>query len=305
MEKKRNFTLRFNFGEGARSPTDNEIFEFFRKQNWKSSDLSAFYREQHLIFVRFKNQRLADNALTNLGNVFLFKYEDGKKGQVFVNDANVVCKNVRLFGLPPEVNDVDIEISLEKFGQVQYLKRERYSADTGFPIWNGVRGAYMELVSEIPSTLEVGGVSARIYYDGQPSFCFKCGSQDHLKVNCTGGNRKNNRRSTSGQEDGCSSSKNNGSVVTQPDCLLVVANCENHEDKEAMERRKSKEKTSKDNSKAISKGEKNNRSVPSDLDKSNREHDIQADLQSLSEPRQITEEELKKIRDSWKYYKGT
>lgn len=300
MEKKRDFTLRLNFGEGARSPTDKEMFDFFREQNWKSSDLSAFYREKHLIFVRFKNQRLVNNALIKLGSVILFKYDDGKKGRVFVNDANVVCKYVRLFGLPPEVNDVDIETSLEKFGKVQYLVRERYSADTGYPIWNGNRGAYMELVNEIPSSLEVGGVAARIHYDGQTSSCFKCGSQDHLKVNCSGRKRKNNRLPTSEKEDGCSSSGNNGSVVTQPGCLLVVANCENREDKEAKQIKDLQEHNTKNNKKGKGDG-----LIQSNMDKSNREHAIQTAMMELNEPRKLTEEELKKNRDSWKYYKGT
>lgn len=305
MEQKRNFTLRLSFGEGARIPTDKEVFEFFRKQNWKSGDLSAFYREQNLIFVRFKNQRLAGNALNSLGSVILFEYGDGKKGQVFVNDANVVYKYVRLFGLPPEVNDVDIETSLEKFGKVQYLVRERYAAETGYPIWNGNRGAYMELVKEIPSSLEVGGVSARVFYDGQTSSCFKCGSHDHLKVNCSRRKMKNNRLPTSEKEDGCSSSRNNGSEVAQPGCLLVVANCENHEDKEAKQRIDLKQNNSKDNKKSHGDGEQNNGLNQIKLDNCNQEHAFQTDIQGVDNPRQMTEEELKKNRDSWKYYKGT
>lgn len=229
MELTREFTLRLNFVAGARKPTDKEMFDLFRKQKWKCCELSAFYREEHFIFVRFKNQGIMNRALKDIGSVFMFDYADGRKERVYANDANVKSTYVRLFGLPPEIGNVDIELALSKFGNVQQVVREKYSIDTGYPIWNGNRGVHMELTSEMPRIVEIHGVSARIFYEGQCKSCFVCGSKDHQRRDCLERRPKNNRQPSSVNENGCSFDGIFDSAVVQPDSHLVAQHSTNLE----------------------------------------------------------------------------
>uniref|UniRef100_A0A8D8LFE3 (northern house mosquito) hypothetical protein n=1 Tax=Culex pipiens TaxID=7175 RepID=A0A8D8LFE3_CULPI len=184
MEPRKEFTLRIHFGVGSRKPKDAEIFQFFRKQGWTSNDLSAMYREDHSLYVRFKSAKGMGEAFSRLGPKTTFSYSDGTAADVTVADAGGVSKYVRIFGLPPEVEDDRIKEVLEKYGNVQQLNRERYGAETGFSIWSGVRGVFMEVIDAIPAQVRIQGLNARIYYEGLSDKCFVCGSKDHLKANC-------------------------------------------------------------------------------------------------------------------------
>ncbi|EDS43749.1 predicted protein [Culex quinquefasciatus] len=170
-----------------------------------------------------------NRALKDIGSVFMFDYADGRKERVYANDANVKSTYVRLFGLPPEIGNVDIELALSKFGNVQQVVREKYSIDTGYPIWNGNRGVHMELTSEMPRIVEIHGVSARIFYEGQCKSCFVCGSKDHQRRDCLERRPKNNRQPSSVNENGCSFDGIFDSAVVQPDSHLVAQHSTNLE----------------------------------------------------------------------------
>lgn len=200
MEPKRENTIKLRFGSHTRNPTNEEVFTFFKEQGWTCDDLSAMYREDYSLFVRFQSDALAKTALGKLGTSVEFQYANGTRVQVAVTTANGTFRYVRIFGLPPEVKDEQIVTVLAKYGTIYQLVRERYPAETGFPIWNGIRGAHMEIVSEIPAQLHIQHIKARVFYDGMQSKCFACGALDHLKANCPNRRSVNARlQSTSGQ----------------------------------------------------------------------------------------------------------
>lgn len=188
MEPKRENTIKLRFGAGARNPNNGEVFKFFTKQQWTSDVLSAMYRDDFCVFIRFKSDELMQGALVQLGNRVNFEYDDGTTVWVNVTAANGTFKYVRIFGLPPEVDDRQISAAMCKFGTIQLMVRERFPVETGFPIWNGVRGLHMEVTAAIPAQVNIQHVKARIYYDGLQNKCFACGALDHLKANCP--NRK-------------------------------------------------------------------------------------------------------------------
>lgn len=188
MEPKRESTIKLRFGAGSRGPNNAEVFKFFGKQEWTNEELSAMYRDDFSIFVKFKSEQMMRNALTKLGPQTRFEYDDGTSMLVPVTAAAGTFKYVRIFGLPPEVDDRAIANVMSKYGTVQQLVRERFPVETGFPIHNGIRGVHIELVSEIPAQLTIQHVKARIYYDGLQNKCFGCGALDHLKAACP--NRK-------------------------------------------------------------------------------------------------------------------
>lgn len=184
MEPKRENTIKLRFGSHTRNPSNDEVFAFFKEQAWSCDDLSAMYREDFSLFIRFQSEARMKNALIKLGPHVEFKYANGDKVQVSVSLANGTFRYVRIFGLPPEVKDEQIAGVLAKYGTIHQMVRERYAVETGFPIWNGIRGVHMEVVSEIPAQLHIQSIRARVYYEGLQHKCFVCGALDHLKAAC-------------------------------------------------------------------------------------------------------------------------
>lgn len=186
MEAKvvRQNTLKLKFGAQSRNPTNDEVFAFFQKQGWDCDMLSAMYREDFCLFIKFQREDQLKHALKVLGHEVMFEYANGTKIQVTVSAANGMFKYVRVFGLPPEVDDKALAFVFAKYGSIQQLVRERYPAESGFPIWSGVRGINMDVLQDIPSHVHVQGVKARVFYDGIQHKCFLCGSAEHLKAEC-------------------------------------------------------------------------------------------------------------------------
>lgn len=177
-------TLKLKFGEQSRNPTNTEIFAFFQRQGWDCDMLSAMYREDFSLFIKFQKEETLKDALRKLGKQVMFEYENGTKIQVAVSASNGMFKYVRVFGLPPEVDDKHIEAVFAKYASIQQMVRERYPAESGFPIWSGARGLNMELIDDIPAQVYVQSIKARVFYDGIQHRCFVCGSTEHLKAEC-------------------------------------------------------------------------------------------------------------------------
>lgn len=184
MEPRREATIKIHFGAQGQKPTDEEIFNFFKEKKWSAAELSAMYRENYCVFVRFQSVILMRRALEKLGPQEKFTYADGKTARVNIFEASGAFKYVRIFGLPPEVEDIHIAEAMGRYGKIHHQVRERFAEDTGFPIWNGVRGLLVEVMLDIPPTLRIQHVEARIYYDGLKNKCFMCGESGHLKAGC-------------------------------------------------------------------------------------------------------------------------
>lgn len=205
MEPKRENTIKLRFGSHTQNPSNDEVFTFFKDQGWTCDDLSAMYREDYCLFIRFQSEALVKSALIRLGTHVDFKYANGEKVRVSVSLANGMFRYVRIFGLPPEVKDEQIVSVLAKYGTIHQLVRERYPVETGFPIWSGIRGAHMEVVTEIPAQLHVQNIRARVFYEGLQHKCFSCGALDHLKAACPKRRSVNARLEVSAEQDGAAS----------------------------------------------------------------------------------------------------
>lgn len=179
-------TMRMYFGRELTNPKDKEVFNFFKKNGIKSDMLLSMYREgkEYSVFAKFRDERVLKETLTRLPATVAFEYDNGDKVSIAISIAGKQFRYVRIFGLPPEVEDREIAKELQKFGIIHHMVREKYGADTGYPIWSGVRGVHMEILRDIPASMHIGHMQARIYYDGLQVKCFICGSTDHVKANC-------------------------------------------------------------------------------------------------------------------------
>lgn len=187
MEKKvRVNTLKVTFKRGSKEPTDAEMFQFCREQHFKPEEIYSVHKDKELgaIMIKLKNENLMRAAIQALQPVLNFSYSDGTTTEVTVSDADNSFKYVRVFNLPPEIDDKEIYQALSQYGTVRQQVRERYHQDTGFPVFSTVRGLYMEISKEIPPQIRIRHFQARIYYDGLVNKCFICRSPDHVKQNC-------------------------------------------------------------------------------------------------------------------------
>lgn len=202
VELRKN-SVRLRFERGDPEPTDADIFCFMKdKMALKCDTLLSMYKEKNemSVIIKFKKEEDAQRTLMRLPNVMEFHYNKYQSANVKLSMANAIMRYVRLFNLTPEVEDHEIQKVMAKYGKVVRMVREKYAEETGFPIWTSVRGVYMELKDdvEIPGTVLIRNLRARIFYDGLVNKCYQCGSTDHLKADCPQRKTVNDRLKASG-----------------------------------------------------------------------------------------------------------
>lgn len=187
MEEARANSMRIHFGPGKKEPTDHEIFHFMKvKMSLSPATLLSMYKDpkENCVFIKFKTEEQLKAALLRLPSAMDFDYSKYESTRVTFSAASTVFRYVRIFNLPPEIDDREISSVLSKYGVIQRMVREKYGAETGFPIWTSVRGVHMEIKSDIPASIHVRNFQARVFYEGLQNKCFLCGSMEHRKANC-------------------------------------------------------------------------------------------------------------------------
>lgn len=182
-------SLRIRFERGVAEPADSEIFKFMKsKMGLKSDKLLSMYKDRNemSVIIKFKAEEDMRNTLRDLPETLTFEYNKYESTEVKLSSANVIVRYVRLFNLPPEIEDREIAQVMQRFGKIVRMVREKYGEETGFPIWTSVRGVYLELKEgiEMPATVYIRNVRARVSYEGIINKCYLCGSTDHLKAEC-------------------------------------------------------------------------------------------------------------------------
>lgn len=222
MEEARANSMRVHFGPGKKEPTDHEIFNFMKvKMNISPINLLSMYKDprENCVYIKFKSEEHLKAALVRLPSAMDFDYSVNGSTRVTFSAASTVFRYVRIFNLPPEIEDREISSVLSKYGVIQRMVREKYGAETGFPIWTSVRGVHMEIKSDIPATIHVRNFQARVFYEGLQNKCFLCGSTEHKKADCPKRVNINQRldMASSGSERSSSSATVETSIPTFSD----------------------------------------------------------------------------------------
>ena len=76
--------LIVQFGTASKSPSDKEIFDFFRKRTWAPEDLCAMFRapREHCVYVKFRSEEAVKAALLKCPPSDTFCYENGDEVNV-------------------------------------------------------------------------------------------------------------------------------------------------------------------------------------------------------------------------------
>lgn len=182
-------SLRVRFESGSAEPADADIFAFMRdKMKLRPDELLSMYKDKMTmsVIIKFRTEEDMLKALGRLPGTMDFVIDKYRSCKVTLSAANSVVRYVRLFNLPPEIEDKEIWAVMSKYGNIQRMVRETYGAETGYPIWTSVRGLYVELKEgeEIPASVSIRNIRARVYYEGLVNKCYQCGSTEHIKVDC-------------------------------------------------------------------------------------------------------------------------
>lgn len=186
MESTKKNTLVFEFPKDAPGPTLIEISRFVKNFGADRGKMDTCYRnaDEKCIFFRFKTAEAFNDAIVDNPEVLTFRYSDGNTVQVKMSVAGGLYKYVRIFNLPPEVEDAEIGRVLAKYGKIKKMVREKFPPECELDLYSGIRGAYMDVQKPIPAGLFIRNCKARIFYEGFKNRCFHCKADDHLKLNC-------------------------------------------------------------------------------------------------------------------------
>lgn len=189
-------TVQFQFPLACPRPTWTEIANFVKQLDTDVMFMEATYRTAHnrSIYIKFVSLEAMTDSLKKNKEPKKFRYSNGKSVEVRMEIAGRNVQYVRVFDLPPELSDNSLSMVLGKYGKVECMKREKFSADLGLAhMYTGVRGVYMEIKNEIPSMIEIGNRKGRVYYEGLKDTCFLCRAVGHRKDSCPRRQHRKNR----------------------------------------------------------------------------------------------------------------
>lgn len=180
-------TMKLCFEAGTRNPAHLEVLKFIVDSlKLSAADLHSVYKDENdgNFYLKFMDEVIFARFVNELDEHYRFRHNDGAESFVQLVPASRIFRYVRIFNLPPEIEDQAIASALRQYGTIRQHVRERYPLDYKFSVFSGVRGVHMEVSKEIPANLFVGHFRARIYYDGLKNRCFHCKEEGHLKSSC-------------------------------------------------------------------------------------------------------------------------
>lgn len=182
-------TLKFEFDKSTRSlqPSSIEIHDWLDEVFGITTDQShtAYYDlEQYCFFVKLLNPVVMERILLKYQGRVDFRHRNGTVSTVYLSNANQELRNVRVYNLPPEVEDCFLKEVLMKYGEVRNIRHEMWSNLHKLQCYNGVRSVDMYIRNNIPSHLVVCGYKIQVTYSGQVPTCFVCHESGHVRQDC-------------------------------------------------------------------------------------------------------------------------
>lgn len=180
-------TAKLVFGPGIKVPSYLDVLKFSMDTlKLSAADIHSIYKDENggQFYVKLIDEETFSAFIAESDEHYQFKFEDGTTARVAVEQASRVFRYVRIFNLPPEIDDATIQYVLGQYGTIRQHVRERFPNELKVNIFTGVRGVHMEVAKEIPAHLYIGHFRARIFYDGLKNKCFFCKAEGHVKQNC-------------------------------------------------------------------------------------------------------------------------
>ncbi|KAJ4427105.1 hypothetical protein ANN_24720 [Periplaneta americana] len=184
---QRKNTVKIVFTTEAQRPSALEI------HNWIDGtlhitedqiDMIQLNTLERSVYIKLVSAVHYDRLLNKYTDPVNFQYDNGTIVKVALQRADVNTVTVRLFNLPPEIDDKTVVQSLSPYGAVRHVRPEVWSTQYKYPVHNGVRAVRIEIKKHIPIKLVIAGYAVILHYPGQPQLCHICGEESHLRSQC-------------------------------------------------------------------------------------------------------------------------
>lgn len=180
-------TVKFQFPAGLPRPTWVEIAGFLKTLDSDATTMEAVYKmgADKSVCIKYTTEAAMHDALQRNKGDIPFKYSSGKSVLLRMLIAGIDIQYVRVFDVPPEVDDDALCAVLRTYGKIHRTLREKFPTGLGLDhLYTGVRGVYMEMKHDVPPALNIGQWNAKIFHDGLKEKCFLCKLEGHRKNSC-------------------------------------------------------------------------------------------------------------------------
>lgn len=187
MDKTRKNTMKIVFGTSTKIPAHLDVLRFVGQTlSVSASHVHSIYKDENdqMFYIKFSDEAAFNRFASEMDEQYIFQFGDGSRSPVRLDVASSLFRYVRIFNLPPEIDDKEISTVLSQFGSIRQHVREKYPMDYGFSVYSGIRGVHMEISKELPANLFIGHFKARLYYEGLKNKCFYCKGEGHVKAIC-------------------------------------------------------------------------------------------------------------------------
>lgn len=187
MNEMMHNTVQFRFPPGSPRPSWNEIANFLKQLDTDPLLMESAYKtaRDRSLFIKFISQDAMKTSLKKNLEPRAFVYSSGKSVEVRMTIAGTDMRYIRVFDLPPEISDESLSLVLAKFGNVEYVTREKFPAESGLGhLQTGVRGVYLDVERNVPPFVDVCGWRGNVFYSGLKDTCFFCQGVGHRRDSC-------------------------------------------------------------------------------------------------------------------------
>ena len=212
------------------------IAKFLKELETDLKVMETAYKTAHdrSLFIKFVSSEAMKASLERNSEPRKFVYTSGKLVEVRMSIAGVNMRYVRIFDLPPELNDDRLSAVLGEYGKVDRVVREKFPADLGLDhMHTGIRGVYMEVKKRIPPTINIVGLEGRVFYEDLKDTCFLCHTEGHRKNTCP--QRRTSKTMKTNQAEKSKDASYAGVVAGKVPVSTVQITPESMEDPEIIE----------------------------------------------------------------------
>jgi hypothetical protein len=160
-------TVRIDFPAHSLTPTDREVVKFLNELRLQCEHVHTVYYDtfERCIFLKFHLEEQLKKLIDERWECF-FRYDCGEVVRVRLTEVHGNFKYVRIFNLPPEVEDREVAGTFHFYGKVHKVVREKFPDAIGFAVYSGIRGVYMEMKTEIPAHMVIKNSNVKVQYCG-------------------------------------------------------------------------------------------------------------------------------------------